>query len=55
MAVLAAQMERGEPAAVAEVVVGLVLAEELHGAAETLPRGLVEGSVAVLKWKRQID
>ena len=49
MSVLAAEVERGEAAAVPKVVVGLGAAEELRSAAEALPGGLVEGGVAVLE------
>ena len=49
MPVLAAEVERREPAAVLDVGVGLGLAEEGGGLAEALPRGLVERRVAVLK------
>ncbi len=49
MAVLAAEVERGEAAAVAQVVVGAGAAEQLHRTAEALPGGLVQRSVAVLK------
>ena len=49
MSVLAAEVERREPAPVLDVRVGLGLAEEGRGLAEALPRGLMEGGVAVLK------
>ena len=53
MAVLAAEVERGEAAAVPQVVVALAhLAQELAGAAEALPGGLVERSVAVLQCEK---
>ncbi len=49
MPVLAAEVERGEAAAVAQVVVGPGAAEEVGGAAEAVPGGVVQGGVAVLK------
>ena len=50
VAVLAAEVERGEAAAVPQVVVALAhLAQELAGAAESLPGGFVERRVAVLQ------
>ena len=53
VAVLAAEVERGEAAAVPQVVVALAhLAQELAGAAEALPGGLVERSVAVLQCEK---
>ncbi len=49
MPVLAAEVERGEAAAVAQVVVGPGAAEEVGGAAEAVPGGVVQGGVAVLQ------
>ena len=49
MAVLAAEVEGREPAAVLDVGVGLGPAEVVHRLAEALPRRLVQGRVAVLK------
>jgi hypothetical protein len=46
--VLAAEVERGKPAAVLDVRVRLGLAQKLHRLAEPLPRRLVQSSVAVL-------
>ena len=52
VAVLAAEVERGEAAAVPQVVVALAhLAEELAGAAEPPPGGLVQRRVTMLKRK----
>ena len=52
VAVLAAEVERGEAAAVPQVVVALAhLAQELTGAAEPPPGGLVQRRVPVLKRK----
>ena len=52
VAVLAAEVERGEAAAVPQVVVALAhLAQELAGAAEPPPRGLVQRRVPMLKRK----
>ena len=52
VAVLAAEVERGEAAAVPQVVVALAhLAQELAGAAEPPPGGLVQRRVPVLKCK----
>ena len=54
MAVLAAQVERGEAAAVPQVVVALAhFAQELARPAEPLPGRLVEGSVAVLQMRKE--
>ncbi len=49
VAILTAQVQRREAAAIPQVVVGLGLAQELHSLAESLPCGLVEGRVAVLR------
>ena len=49
-------MERGESAAVPQVVVALAhLAQELAGAAEALPGGLVQRRVAVLQWEDRVE
>ena len=47
--VLAAEVERGEPASVLDVRVGLGAGQKVGWLAETLPWGLVEGCVAVLE------
>ena len=49
MAVLAAEVERGEAAPVLHVDVGLVLAERGHRLAVALPGRLVQSRVAVLE------
>ncbi len=49
VAVLTAEMQGREAAAVSQVVVGLVGAEQRHRPTEALPSGLMERRVTVLK------
>ena len=52
MAVLAAEVQRSEPAPVLDVRVGLALGQKLDGLGEALPGGLVQRGVAVLERER---
>ena len=55
VAVLTAEVERRETAAVSQVKVGLALAQKIHRLAEPAPSALVQSRVPVLQKQRDIN